>query len=119
VSFLAQGFYTVDRTIPAMKATILEHGPCYFRYGVYDDFYTHWRNGAQGSVYKQKEGDLLGGHAVLIIGWSDTKRAWLLKNSWGSQTGPNCDGTMWIAYTGHAQDLGIQLFNFATLRRTS
>jgi cathepsin L len=43
-------------------------------------------------------------HAVTIIGWDDTKKAWLIKNSWGTGWGSNCDdpsstaGFMWIAY---------------------
>jgi cathepsin L len=27
-------------------------------------------------------------HAVTIVGWCDTKGAWIVKNSWGSDWGP-------------------------------
>ncbi len=42
-------------------------------------------------------------HAVLIIGWDDSKSAWLIKNSWGSGWGETCGygsegGYMWIKY---------------------
>lgn len=37
-----------------------------------------------------------GGHAVAIIGWDDTKGAWLIKNSWGTDWGE--DGFGWLAY---------------------
>lgn len=42
-------------------------------------------------------------HAVLIIGWDDTKHAWLIKNSWGLGWGDVCGlgterGYMWIQY---------------------
>jgi C1A family cysteine protease len=119
LKYLATGFYTVDRTLAAMKKSLVEHGPSYFRYDVYDDFYDYWRDGGPGAVYTQKTGAKLGGHAVLIIGWSDAKKAWLLKNSWGADGGPSSDGTFFIAYQGHANDLGLQMFNVTGLIKTS
>jgi C1A family cysteine protease len=35
-------------------------------------------------------------HAINIIGWDDSKKSWLLRNSWGEQWGEN--GYMWIEY---------------------
>lgn len=35
-------------------------------------------------------------HAVSIVGWDDTKDAWLIRNSWGSEWGDK--GYMWIKY---------------------
>ena len=35
-------------------------------------------------------------HAVVIVGWSDQKGAWRIKNSWGTWWGEN--GYMWIDY---------------------
>jgi cathepsin L len=42
-------------------------------------------------------------HAVLLIGWDDSKGAWLIKNSWGTGWGETGGygserGYMWIAY---------------------
>jgi cathepsin L len=42
-------------------------------------------------------------HVVLLIGWDDSLRAWLIKNSWGTGWGDACGygnegGYMWIAY---------------------
>lgn len=118
VNFMAGGFYTVDLAKEAMKRSIMQHGPCYFRYDVYDDFYDHWNTPQAGSVYTQVTGERLGGHAVLVVGWSEQKSAWLLKNSWGPNTGPNGDGSCWIAFSGHANDLRLQMFNFSHLVRT-
>jgi hypothetical protein len=50
---------------------------------------------------------------VLLIGWDDAKGAYLCKNSWGTDGGPNSDGTFWIAYEGHATDLGFGMSNFS------
>ena len=35
-------------------------------------------------------------HAVNIVGWDDSKKSWLIRNSWGTKWGEN--GYMWIEY---------------------
>lgn len=42
-------------------------------------------------------------HCVLIVGWDDSKQAWLVKNSWGTNWGSDCGfgterGYIWIKY---------------------
>ena len=106
------GYYTVDMSNnDNIKASLLTDGPSYFRYDVYSDFSTHWNSAAPGAVYTQASGTLVGGHAVLIIGWDDSKGAWLCKNSWGPSGGPDSDGTFWIAYSGHVNDLNFGMAN--------
>jgi cathepsin L len=38
-------------------------------------------------------------HAIVLVGWDDSKGAWLLKNSWGTDWGE--DGYMWIKYNSN------------------
>ncbi len=50
-------------------------------------------------------------HCVLIVGWDDTKQAWLVKNSWGTGWGSDCGygserGYIWIHYG--ANNIGLQ-----------
>lgn len=85
-------------------------GPSYFRYDIYNDFYDFWNYADRGDVYVYKTGQFRGGHAVLLIGWDDSKGAYLLKNSWGTG-GPENDGTFWMSYSNH-NDLNIQMVNF-------
>jgi cathepsin K len=35
-------------------------------------------------------------HAIVLVGWNDSKKAWLLRNSWGTGWGEK--GYMWIDY---------------------
>jgi hypothetical protein len=63
-------------------------------------------------------------HAITLIGWDDSKQAWLIKNSWGTGWGSTCEygterGYMWIGYDSNkvgfnaafvrAQQLAINL----------
>jgi hypothetical protein len=94
------------------KASLYYKGPSYWRFNVYSDFCDYWNAAHSGSVYINTSNSQKGGHAVLIIGWDDAKGAFLCKNSWRAKSGPNDDGTFWIAYTGHANDLYFEMCNF-------
>lgn len=74
-----------------MKSWISERGPLITRFNVYTDFFSYG-----GGVYEHVSGAREGGHAVLCIGYSDSKRAWLCKNSWGKGWGES--GYFWIRY---------------------
>ncbi len=98
------------------KASLYYDGPSYWRYTVYSDFPDWWDNAASGSVYVNAPGTSVeGGHAVLLIGWDDAKGAYLCKNSWGATGGPQGDGTFWIAYSGHYNNLSFGMSNFGLI----
>jgi hypothetical protein len=53
--------------------------------GVYDENYgTHYLSVPQVD------------HVIQMVGWDDSKQAWLIKNSWGADWGEN--GFAWVAY---------------------
>jgi len=95
------------------KNSLYTYGPSYWRYDVYSDFFTYWNTSNPGDVYVNQSSTYEGGHAVLLIGWDDNKGAYLCKNSWGTNGGPNGDGTFWIAYSGHANNLSFGMANFS------
>ena len=114
------GWHTVTASEWYFKDSCYNEGPSYWRYQVYSDFSDGvgggwWNTAASGAIYVHTSGIDRGGHAVLLIGWDDTKGAYLCKNSWGATGGPNGDGTFWIAYSGHADNLentfGMSNFN--------
>jgi len=65
-----------------MKAWLATRGPLVTCLSVYDDF-MYYGTG----VYQHSTGNLDGGHCVCIIGYDDTKGAWIGKNSWGTGWG--------------------------------
>jgi C1A family cysteine protease len=77
-----------------IKSALCEHGPLYTGIIATNTFMAY-----TGGVYSQVEHvdfDSEGGHAIVIVGWDDSKRAWRIKNSWGTGWGER--GYAWIKY---------------------
>ena len=87
--------YDSSTQVSQMKRWLVEEGPLIADYSVYDDFFTFFSSG-QG-VYTYTQGDLAGGHAVLVIGYDDNQACWICKNSWGPRTA-HPDGCFRIGY---------------------
>lgn len=84
--------YTVLTGKPGdMKTWVSTKGPVSACMVVYDDFFKY-----KSGVYKHVSGGQAGGHCVTIVGYSDTERCWICKNSWG--TGWGDSGFFKIAY---------------------
>lgn len=69
------------RNVESVKAA-LQKGPVVTTLSVYQDFLAYG-----GGVYKHVTGDMVGGHAISIVGYDDVNRAWIIRNSWGVEWG--------------------------------
>jgi len=72
-------------TIEGAKEAIFTVGPVEAAFDVYADFISY-----SGGVYKRTSDELLGGHAVKIVGWgkdTDGTEFWVVANSWGPNWG--------------------------------
>lgn len=71
------------RNVAAIMKELYKRGPIQATFYIYSDF-LNYRKG----VYVQRTGEMLGGHAVKLIGWGvdDTTQLpyWLLANSWNT-----------------------------------
>lgn len=81
-------------SVAQIKAAICKYGAVKSSVVVTSGFqnYTNGVFGDMNSNYSNPSSN----HAVLIVGWDDSKGAWLIKNSWGTGWGMN--GYMWIKY---------------------
>lgn len=72
------GYVTgIEPRVEVIKSAVYRH-PVSATYMVYEDFMAY-----AGGVYEHVTGDLLAGHAILIVGWNDADSSWICKNSWG------------------------------------
>ncbi len=78
--------------LQALKALLVTLGPLSVSYLLFEDFYYY-----EGGIYSYVEGDVQGGHAVLLVGYDDREEYFILKNSWGAEWGE--DGYFRIAYS--------------------
>ena len=71
--------------VEAIQREIMEHGPVYSSFIVFDDWqdYTNWPNPI---YHRSQTAKRVGGHAVRIIGWGteNGEDYWLIANSHGS-----------------------------------
>jgi cathepsin L len=96
----AWGYVGTDHNIPsvaALKQALCAHGPLAVAVNATSAF-QHYT----GGVFNEHNTTKIN-HGVTLIGWSDSKKAWLVKNSWGTGWGSTCDygterGYIWIAY---------------------
>jgi hypothetical protein len=99
----ATSYTTPGSSATAIKTALMK-GPLVTTMTVYDDFMSYTKG-----VYKHVTGAADGGHAVSIVGWSDTDQAWIVRNSWGTAWGMN--GFFEIAYTD-VSGIGAETWSF-------
>lgn len=66
------------------KNVLSSVGPLIGGMAVYEDFFSYG-----GNVYRHVTGDLVGYHAIAIVGYSESQQCWICKNSWGTDWGEN------------------------------
>lgn len=81
----------VNHDINTMKQALLDHGPLVVCIYLWRDFFYYF-----GGVIKPHMFKRVAGHVVTIVGYDDSKNAWLVKNSWGTKWG--LDGWFWMSY---------------------
>lgn len=75
--------YILDEPTDEQIKEALAFGPVTTSMDVYSDYF-----GYVDGVYEPMEGlEVVGGHAVPIIGWNDEHDSWYCKNSWGTEWG--------------------------------
>jgi len=77
-------------SVEKLKAALIEHGPIAMPMWA-DHCFSVYKSG----VFNGQNSRSIN-HVVVLIGWDDAKKAWLIKNSWGKDWGE--DGFAWVGY---------------------
>jgi hypothetical protein len=70
------------RSVAERKESLAARGPLVAGMKVFNDFYYY-----TGGVYRHVQGNLVGNHAITIVGYDDANSCWICKNSWGARWG--------------------------------
>ncbi len=98
-------------TIDEMRACLAEGFPFVFGFSVYESFETQ-KVARTGIVNMPKKSErMLGGHAVMAVGYDDKAKRFLVRNSWGKDWGMNGYFTMPYKYLQTLSD------DFWTIRK--
>jgi len=77
-------YQRVPHSLLAMKACLAEKFPFVIGFTVYDSFEDpSWTSSGKMPIPAPNEG-VLGGHAVLVVGYDDAQQSFIVRNSWGT-----------------------------------
>ncbi|BAH76689.1 C1 family peptidase [Solidesulfovibrio magneticus] len=81
-------------TVALVKKYLRDYGPLVVNMRTYYDFYFY-----ESGVYHRTSAEYVGSHAILVVGYDDDERCFLVKNSWGGDWGEK--GFFRISYDDH------------------
>lgn len=87
------GMNQLPTTINTLKVSLSAGIPIIAGFTCYSNLY----NAVKGVIPPAK-GDIIGGHAIMIVGYDDSKKLFKFKNSWGTSWGVNGYGFLPYSY---------------------
>jgi len=86
----------VDQTLAALRTTLYNGYPIAFGFQVYESFESDKVEETGIMPIPSSDELQIGGHAVAMVGYDDTKKMFKVRNSWGNQWGDG--GYFWMPY---------------------
>lgn len=90
-------YFAVNQGLKSIKQWLFDGHAVVFGIMVYESMMSDdvAKTGVVPMPDTSKE-ECVGGHAVVMVGWDDTKKAFLVQNSWGENWGVK--GSFWLPY---------------------
>ena len=106
---LALSYFRVQQTITQLKSCLAQGFPFVFGFAVYSSIYDSHGQPVTVLPMPKVTDNILGGHAVLAVGYQDSNNTFIVRNSWGPNVqdagyfympyayllDPNLSGDMW------------------------
>lgn len=89
-------YMRVDRSISEMQTCLMEGYPFVFGFTVYESFHSSQVSQTGIVPLPKKNEKVLGGHAVMAVGYDKKKKLMLVRNSWGKNWG--LEGYFWLPF---------------------
>ena len=96
LKYISKIYSSVSQDLNSIKTVLFNNDPIVFGFTVYESFESDIVAKTGIVPMPTKNEKVLGGHAVLIVGYDDTKQMFLIRNSWGTNWGLN--GYFWMPY---------------------
>lgn len=93
---LAVKYHRVEQDLDHMKECLSRGFPFVFGFTVYESFESQEVANTGKMPMPKKGEEVLGGHAVMAVGYNDTTSEFIVRNSWGEEWGDN--GYFYIPY---------------------
>ncbi len=77
----------VPQTLEAIQAALADHNPIVFGFAVYESFESADVRVTGNVPMPGRDEKMLGGHAVVLVGYNDRTNYFIVRNSWGAQWG--------------------------------
>jgi len=103
-------YQRVDRDLDQLKGCLADNNTIIIGFSVYESFESNAvaQTGIMPMPTTNSRGriteKLLGGHAVVVVGYDDSRQVWICRNSWSSQWGDQ--GYFYMPY-GYLLDPGL------------
>lgn len=91
-------YLSIRQTLDQLKGCLASGYPIIFGFMVYDSFETDTVSKTGVVPMPAANENLLGGHAVLAVGYDDATQRFIVRNSWGEDWGQQGNFTMPYAY---------------------
>jgi C1A family cysteine protease len=110
-------YHKVRQHSQQIRAALNQGYPIIFGISIYESFESETVTETGHITMPKEDEKLLGGHAILLVGYDDTSKYWIFRNSWGNQWGDEGYGYLPFKYLAPKSNLASDFWIIETINR--